>query len=475
MTVLLLLQVAAPQQEGGLLVLTPERVIELALQRSLSVRAAAHGLKRAEAKVEQAKALKRPKFSISDTRTVLRPMVALALPTFDPVTGQFMGMREVEVTKRYSYQTQFSLSYPVYTWGRLRANLEREEKAKEAAYHSLRQARLEATHKAREAFFGLLKAMRFEEVARKSVEQVKAHLDVAQRMFREGLTARYDVLRAESALAQAEEGLTKAENAIEVAKAALLALLDLPQDTPLQVRYDDGRAIEIAHNLPPLSECIRRAKERRSELSQLRAMLDSLRAALRAARTEDKPTVALATTYSRKTATAFAKRWDWALVLSISWPVFDGGLTKAQVEEAKEGIRQLEAGLKEAENKVELDVRQAYLSVREALKRLDKSRRALEAAEESFRLAGLRFCEGLGTTLEVLDAEAALTNARAVEAEALYDLEISLSDLARAMEEIEFPSLSVKGEDEVEKKGMSGEVQAGSHGHAFGHSGDAPL
>ncbi|HIE08797.1 MAG TPA: hypothetical protein EYP65_02985, partial [Armatimonadetes bacterium] len=53
------------------LVLTPERVVELALKRSLSVKAAAHKLKGAEAKIAQAKALKMPRLTVSDTRTIL--------------------------------------------------------------------------------------------------------------------------------------------------------------------------------------------------------------------------------------------------------------------------------------------------------------------------------------------------------------------------------------------------------------------
>jgi len=426
------------------LVLTPERVVELALKRSLSVKAAAHKLKGAEAKVAQAKALKMPRLTVSDTRTILRPIVTFSFPVFDPLTGQFMGLREAEITKRYSYQTQFALSFPVYTWGRLEANIEREKRAREAVYHSLRLSKVEAVHRAREAFFALLKAMRLKEVAEKSVQQVRAHLDVARKLFEEGLVAKYDVLRAESALAQAEEGLAKAENAVRLAKASLLALLDLPQDTPFEARYDDGRAVEAARRLPPLGECIKLAKEGRPDLLQLRAVLESMRAALRAAKAGNKPTVVLASTYTRKTATAFAKRWDWALVLSISWPVFDGGLTEAQVKEAREGIRQLEAALKEAENGVELEVRRAYLSVGEALKRLESARKARKAAEESFRLARLRFREGLGTTVEVLDAEWALTRARAMEAQALYDLEVSLSNLARAMGSIEIPSAATR-------------------------------
>ncbi len=423
------------------LVLTPEKVVDLALRRNLAVKRAVHQLRASEAKVEQAKALTLPRLSFSHAQVRLEPIVTFAIPVFDPITGRPVGMQEIEITKRHTYQSQLSLSYPLYTWGRLRANVRREEKAKEATYHSYQLSRLQAAHRARQAFFNLLRALRFKEVAEKSVEQVRAHLDVARKLFREGLVAKYDVLRAEAALSQAEEGLTRAENAVEMARSALLSLLDLPQDTEVEVSYGDRQVLEIARSLPPLEECIRRAKRERPEAKQLRATLESLRYALKAAKAGNKPMLSLATTYTRKTATGFAKNWDWSVVLAVSWPLFDGGLTKAQVKEASEGIKQLETTLRELENGIELDVRQAYLGVKEALKRLESAEKALKSAEESFRLAKLRFREGLGTTVEVLDAEAALTRARATKAQALYDLEISLSNLARAMGSIELPRI----------------------------------
>jgi outer membrane protein TolC len=145
--------------------------------------------------------------------------------------------------------------------------------------------------------------------------------------------------------------------------------------------------------------------------------------------------MALTGSYSYVTPTAAfgPKNLTWTVTLAANLPIFDGGTTAAKVAQARSDLRSAQAGREQLRQGIALDVRQAYLSVREAQARLEATAKSVEEAREAVRLAEARYAAGVGTSVEVTDAVAAFTGASTNNVTAIYDARISLARLDNAV------------------------------------------
>jgi outer membrane protein len=122
----------------------------------------------------------------------------------------------------------------------------------------------------------------------------------------------------------------------------------------------------------------------------------------------------------------------WELNLALNWSLFDGGNRIARYREAKANVDAALARVKSAELDISREVEQAQNNVVEADERIQAAQVAVASAQENFRLAQGRFDAGVGTILELTDAQLALTQAQNTEAQALADYRIALARLDRA-------------------------------------------
>jgi outer membrane protein len=122
-----------------------------------------------------------------------------------------------------------------------------------------------------------------------------------------------------------------------------------------------------------------------------------------------------------------------SLGLSLSWTLFDGGNLIGRYQEARANLDASQARVKASELDIIQNVEQAEIVSEEAQERIQAAQAAVASAEENFRLAQGRFDAGVGTILELTDAQLALTQSQNVEAQALSDFRIALYRLDRAL------------------------------------------
>lgn len=113
--------------------------------------------------------------------------------------------------------------------------------------------------------------------------------------------------------------------------------------------------------------------------------------------------------------------------------IFDSGVTLSKVHAAGEKLLQAEETYRDTVNSVELEVRSNYLGLREAEKRISTTQVAVAKAEEDFHIAQVRYMAGVGTNLDVIDAQVALTEAKTNFVNALYDYNTSKIALETSM------------------------------------------
>ena len=112
-----------------------------------------------------------------------------------------------------------------------------------------------------------------------------------------------------------------------------------------------------------------------------------------------------------------------------SWSLWDGGTTQNKVKVATDTLEKAKEANLAAVDNVLLAVQKAYLNLRSAEQTIQSTQTAVAQGQESFRIATLRYRAGVGTNLDVLDAETKLTDARNNYVQALYNYNISIAAL----------------------------------------------
>jgi len=132
-----------------------------------------------------------------------------------------------------------------------------------------------------------------------------------------------------------------------------------------------------------------------------------------------------------RTAT-YTEAGDWVVGVEMRWAIFDGGNKIARWKEAKASVDAAKARIRDTELTIWQEVEGAYVRLVEAEERIGAAQKAVESAQENFRLFQGRFDAGVGNIIELTDAQFALTQAQSTEAQALADFRIAIARLERA-------------------------------------------
>lgn len=407
LTVLLLLWAVAPARAQT----APRRLsfaeaATLAVQQNVGLRAAALDVAVAEAQVAQARAALSPQLSLTGSYTYLQqPGQTLTFPNpFAPapptVTVQLPPPEPNVVLLRLSAQ------YPLYTGGRLEAQLALAEANVRGARAVLERTKQQVVFQVQQAYLQLLLARENEAAARRAVAAAEESVRVARARLAAGVAAPFDVLQAEVSLASAQQGLARAQAQVGNAQSALAALVNLPLDVTIEPTDRlEARAVDGT-----LQEFVQRALRQRPELEELRARAQAARAGIELARSGGRPNVALAAQYDWSGPTSNVAN-SWSVTLAVTLSLHDGGITEHRVREAELRLQQLALLEAQTRQRVELEVRQAWLALQQAGPELAAAERAVEQAREALRIARVRFEAGVGTSLELVSAQAQVAQA----------------------------------------------------------------
>jgi len=305
---------------------------------------------------------------------------------------------------------------PLYTGGRLESQVALAEANLRGARAALERTRQQVVAQVQQAYLAVLLAQETVAAARRALEQAREARRVAEARFRAGTSPRFDVLQSDVAVANAEQGLLRAEASVQNAQAQLNALLNLPLDTPLELT-DTLEVRPVAGTLP---EGIAQALARRPELVELRARMDAARAAIDLARSAAQPNLALAANVDLA-GPVNTLNTTWSVTLAFTLQLYDGGITRERIREAELRLEQL--GVLEAQQRtrIELEVRQAWTALAQSQATLAVAEATVIQAREAARIARVRFEAGVGTSLELLAAQAQLAQAELTLAQARFE------------------------------------------------------
>jgi outer membrane protein TolC len=270
------------------------------------------------------------------------------------------------------------------------------------------------------AFLSAKRAEELRQVAEESLATAKDHRRVAGDQYDFGVVAKNDVLAADVQVANAESTLIVAENQAELSRSRLALRMGYPGDR--SIAPAPGPFPVPPEAVPPLSESLRTALEKRNELRAQDAVIREGEAAVSAARTEFAPTFFGQGGYSYETNDFNPNKSVFSVLLGGKVNLFSGFADGASLRQALRTVDRRRDVLGKLQDEIALDVKAAHLFVAEAEKRKAVAIVAVARAEENLRIQNDRYKEGLAISTEVLDAQALLTRAKVDRQNASYDL-----------------------------------------------------
>ena len=320
-------------------------------------------------------------------------------------------------------QTSNSLSLSarllLYSGGANEANIASGEIGAQSARLMTERVREDLKYEVIAAYWNAVEASKKITVQQDTVSKYDAHLKNVTALYDAGAQAKIDVLRSSVELSNAQQELTRAENAYEVNLATLRNLLNIDRREPLTLTTE----VAYQHFEKPMEDCISYAYRNRVDLMVERAKLRQSELAIDSARAGYRPSVSL--TLGTGISSQFQPRHDSSSDVSasvgVSWNIFDSGVTRGAIEaaEAERDIALL--NVRKAEETIDLNLRKAYLNMREAEKRFVSTGDAVKQAQEDYYIANERYRAGEGILLDIIDAQTALASAETNAISARYD------------------------------------------------------
>jgi outer membrane protein TolC len=406
--------------------------LNLALQQNAAILKAQSDLEAAAGLVAQTRAIVMPKAQVAGNyRKVQESSLDVSSTGFALGTDQ-------------TWETRIQLVQSLYEGGRMSSALRSAKLTKEQAVLQYQTAVADALLATRVAYYDVLLAEQQIYVREASVKLLQQELEDQQKRYDAGTVPRFNVLRAEVAVANARPQLIRARNAHRIAKNNLVNLLgyslppEILEDVPLQLT-DRLVAAPYAVELPV---AMAQAFEHRTEIGVLRKAAALRHEGVVNARAGYLPSLQGFVGYgARKSsfdAALSAEVHGWFVGGQVSWDIFDGLLTQGKVTEARAAHQKAKTEVDDTMRRVELEVRTAYSDFIQAREVLDSQKKVQEEADEALRLAKARADAGTGTQLDVLNAETALTEARTTQIEAEHDYTVSVAKLERAIGAVEY-------------------------------------
>lgn len=345
------------------------------------------------------------------------------------------GIRGGEWTKAIgnTHGNSITATLPIFTGGQLQGQIGQAKANYRSMLSAEEQAYIEMKETATNGYFTMLDAGNMKTLCQESVDRLQAHLDNVIAQYNVGIVARADVLRSEVELANAKQDLISAENGYDVAEATLNNIIGTPLNTTLKLK-DSLQYVPYDNDM---AYCLAYSEEHRPELKQAEYGVDAAEAALVVARSGHMPKInATAGNYWGGTADSNWPGDDddhWAVGVTASMNIFDSGVTWSKIHAAQENLAKAKETQRQVKDAVELEVRTDYLGMREAEKRISTTQVAVAQAEEDYHIAVVRYQAGVGTNIDVMDAQVALTEAKTNYVKALYDYNTSKAALNTSM------------------------------------------
>ena len=411
---------------NGTVDLNLPKTVQMALDYNRDIKNSQYALKKAEYAINQAQAGKKPTVDYNFGAQRSR---ATDAATYSRAASLMGGANSVS----NAFSNGISVNIPLYTGGLVEGQIDVAKLGKTNAQEEILRVEQATKYSAIEGYYGLLAYQELQGVYHEAVDNLQGHLDNVQAQYNVGTMAKVDVLSSDVSLANAKTTAITADNNVAVAESNLNNILGLPLETKLNLA--DHQLPFDTYNIS-LQEATDYAMKYRPEVLQAAIAVQEAERNIDIADAGNKPTVAITggNDWADNTFPGIdANKRSWKVAAGVTYNFYDGGATKAKVNQAKQDLlvaRETEQKTREA---VQLEVKQAYLNIRSAAQKVEETQTVVDQARENYRIQNIRYQAGVGINLDVLDAQLSLNEAQVNHIQALYDYNVGIAKLEQVM------------------------------------------
>jgi len=413
-----------------------ETVRQLALQNNPQVKLSQKAIDKASQQVQEARGGLLP--TVNAFANYQR---AWELPTifFDNPNGP--GKISFKMGSEHTVMTGLTIQQPLYLGGAAWNGYKVSQLGKSMAETQARSTRESILLEATSAYLGLLFTRSVVSVIESALETAQENLKQVKEFRSAGKASDFDVLRAEVQVATYRPQVISARNNVRLAESRLRMVTGIDQSTELvihdQLSYEPNSLIE-----QDVNDLFQLALERRPDIQLLELQKAVAEKQLSLARAAQSPAIFFKTAYQYQgerqdlnfTGNDFFKSFNSSLSLSI--PVFNGFQTRAKIQKAKIGLREVDDHKEALLRGIRMEVEGAYFTMQEAEQKVAAQIKLVEQAQEAFRLAKLRYREGASTQLDVMNAELSLNQAQMTYQQSLFEYNLALAGLEKALNQL---------------------------------------
>jgi len=421
--------------QDGPRILSLQEAVRIALENNKELSAARLQVDRADAQIQEAWSYAMPSINLSGryTNAVKKPVFFLP-PEF---TGGNAGDPPLAVPVGTDHAFDFTLTGQQALFdAQVFIGVGASRIYAKAAREQFRGAEVQTVSTVQRAYYRVLLTHAVRNLFQANLDNAEANLKNVRALARQGLVPEYDELRATVGVDNLKPALIQAENNINIAMNSLRSSMGLGLESAFVI--DDSLHLQwVAEEL--MATAIDRVLETNLTLRTLRLQVDVSDAFMRAERSNYYPRLYGFGNYQYQAAknelnvstNDFINSIQVGLQLTMN--VFQGFQTNAKVEQASIDKRRLQEQVANLELNLRNLAESIVLRLRESRRRIEAQERTVEQAQRGYTIASTRFVNGLGTQLEVNDAQVALTQARVNRIQSYYDYLIASVDLHEAL------------------------------------------
>lgn len=372
-------------------------------------------------------------------RAVLGQQVAAYYPIIS-ATEQYRtttesGTTSISPTGFDFFNSQLTFNMILYNFGKREGAVQAARETLSATDYNYKTTVDAVVLGVKQAYYFYLGARAIVNVREDTVKSRDLLVKQTQGFYNVGTRARIDVVRAEANLYTAQADLIAATNAVQVAWVTLKNAMGL-RELPERPLVEEAIMTTIPYTLEEAREI---AYATRPELKSFEAQRKAQDQNIATARRGHLPDLIFDANWRRSnvsnglTADTFPLQPAWQVQLSLNIPIFDGFRTTNRVDESLHTYYVIKAQEEQQRQQVALDVEQAYLTLVQLQQRIKANEAAAAAAKENLDLANGRYQVGVGSIIEVTDAQQLYTDAQTTYVRTLYDYKIADAQLTRAI------------------------------------------
>ncbi|NCO39800.1 MAG: hypothetical protein COZ06_05615 [Armatimonadetes bacterium CG_4_10_14_3_um_filter_66_18] len=387
----------------------------LALDNHPSVKAAAAGVEAAQHRVTESKSSRFPSLDLTSN--------------WSRFQSTRQGFAIGSAGSSENRETALSASYLFLDSGQRKTVVRQAGANAGASVASLTSTERDTALAVVQAYYSLLTAQKLKALRAKVVTSAEQHVAAAQAGFDAGTTAKIDILRAQTELANAKVDVVAADGAIQRAVAVLRNAMGMEAAVPLTILDQD----KLPDPQLELTAAQQEALSKRPELRQQDYGLAVAWETARSAKINAGPALSFTGGFDRYLDSSRDVTDEWVLRATMSMPLFDGKQSRSRVESAKADLVARREQRERERQSILLEVERGWISLNDAKARIGAADAARAQADENLALNEASYVAGVATMVEIIDARSAAAQAETNQIQALYDHNLAVMQLRYAL------------------------------------------